>query len=98
MRSRTSLSAGSWNGVKVPLRASISQAIASSEDGENARKAPEQGVERAAPLFPVYRPAARLGSLRSIAPCERPFGDQEINPIGGKTEKRHRQHDRVHPS
>ena len=50
IRSSTALNAGSWNGVKVPLRASISQAIASART-EKMRAKPQQqrcGASRAA--------------------------------------------------
>ena len=57
MRASTALSAGSWNGVKVPLRARISQAAASSEDREHARARPgERHRDPRGPLGQAVRP------------------------------------------
>ena len=47
MRSITSLSAGSWKGVNVPLRASTSQATASATM-ENTRAKPHSASAHAA--------------------------------------------------
>ena len=96
MRSSTALSAGSWNGVKVPLRASDFPGDRKREDGEDARKAPQQTVERTVRPSPAGHPAPHSVSLGLVAPCQRPFRYQQIKPIGGESEKCHGQHDRIH--
>src|SRR5215510_3200489 len=48
-------------------------------------------------LFRGFRSAARRPrSLRSVAPCERPFGDLEVKAIGCETEKRDDKDNRIH--
>ena len=70
MRSSTALSAGNWNGVKVPLRASSSQATSSTRT-KNARAAPEQRVDQ--PRGLLGRPPGAVSGML-LAPCQRPFG------------------------
>src|SRR5262249_18139563 len=97
MRSRTALSAGSWNGVNVPLRARTSHAIASATTEKLRAKPQPNGKPNAGAFWGCHSVARRCRTeLELVAPCKRPLGYIEIKAIGGEPEKGYREHNRIH--
>src|SRR5262245_38480507 len=89
IRSSTSESLGSMNGVTAPERANHSQATASATI-ENTRAKPQATVRST-------RTAADFsGAVWSNSAIQRPLHDEEIDAVGGEAKERHREHDRKH--